>query len=186
MSSGAAGASSGGGAPGRERTFVRVVDPAEPEVLAMVERMLDHLAALYERFDRPVPVVDPSEFRAPRGAWVLVELDGRAVASGGVRACEVGGPVAELKRIWVEPDARGAGLSRVLLAALEERASELGYESVNLVTGGRQPEAMRLYETSGYERIPNYGRNAGNGHLTSYAKSLVPATPDRIASRSAR
>lgn len=165
---------------------VRVVDPTFPPVPEMVERMLDHLEGLYEGFDRGEMSLDAGDFRPPSGAWVVVERDGRPLACGGVRRCEVGESTAELKRIWVEAPARRTGLSRLLLAALEVCASELGYTEIYLDTGPRQLEAMRLYETSGYERIANYGRNAASTFLTSYAKLLAPLDWERIASRSAR
>ncbi|HVC26170.1 MAG TPA: GNAT family N-acetyltransferase [Acidimicrobiales bacterium] len=174
----------GHGEPPRPAT-PRVVDPAAREVGEMVDRMLDDLAVLYSGFDRSVMILDPGEFRPPVGAWVVVELGGRPLASGGVRRCEVGDTIGELKRIWVEPEARGRGVARVLLAALERRAAELGYDEIYLDTGPRQHAAMRLYETSGYEVISNYGRNAASTFLTSYAKRLRPPATPRIASRSA-
>ncbi|MDA8290766.1 MAG: GNAT family N-acetyltransferase [Actinomycetota bacterium] len=155
-------------------------------MLELVDRALENLERLYERFERPAVTLEPDEFRAPRGAWVLVDLGGRPVASGGLCRHEDGASVAELKRIWVEPEVRGRGLSRVLLGALEVRAVELGYSAVHLATGSRQPEAMRLYETSGYEVVARREVGPGRAFVTSYAKSLVPERPARIASRSSR
>ena len=64
---------------------------------------------------------------------------------------------AEVKRMFVRPEARRQGISRVILTALEDLAREFGYQKVRLETGTRNPEALALYESSGYERIPCYG-----------------------------
>lgn len=151
----------------------RLADPAAPEVTTLVARVIDHLARLYPSFGRAAAVLDDDEFRPPRGGWVLVELGGQPVACGGVHPCGAVPGAAELKRIWVEPHARGRGISRLVLTRCELLAASLGYGEVYLDTGPRQREAMRLYETSGYRRIPSYSRNAAGTFTTSYAKRLA-------------
>jgi GNAT superfamily N-acetyltransferase len=92
-------------------------------------------------------------FEPPAGVFlVLRDDDGRAVGCGGIaRYDETRG---ELKRMYVVPEARGRGLGRRLLVELEEQARALGYASVVLETGDRQPEALGLYGSAGYVRIP--------------------------------
>ncbi len=82
-------------------------------------------------------------------------MDGGAVACGGM--CRYDETTAEIRRMYVAPAARGRGLSRVVLARLEEEARRLGYSAVRLETGDRQPEAISLYRSAGYEPIPRYG-----------------------------
>jgi GNAT superfamily N-acetyltransferase len=65
--------------------------------------------------------------------------------------------VTEAKRMYVVPAARGRGLSRVLLAHLEETAAAAGAGVMVLETGSKQPEAIALYESSGYTPIPGFG-----------------------------
>lgn len=60
----------------------------------------------------------------------------------------------ELKRMFVHPDHRGSGVSSALLVASENAAREQGLSRLILQTGDRQPDAVRLYEKSGYTRIP--------------------------------
>jgi GNAT superfamily N-acetyltransferase len=119
-------------------------------------------------------VVDPAEFAPPDGVFMVGYLDGVAVATGGLRrhvdvtdAVEV-----EVKRMYVVPEARGRGLSRAMLAALEQRAKDLGATRVVLETGRRQPEAIRLYETSGYEPIDGFGHYRCAPLSLSFAKTL--------------
>ncbi len=114
--------------------------------------------------------VDPTEFARPRGVFVVGYLDREPVATGGLRVVDP--DTAEIKRMYVAPHLRGRGLSRVVLARLEELAGEMGVRRVILETGSRQPEAIRLYETSGYERIEGFGHYKCEPLSVSYGKSL--------------
>ncbi len=78
-----------------------------------------------------------------------------AVACGAFRPLER--RVAEIKRMFVVPDCRGRGYSKGVLMELERLARKDGYTTVRLETANRQPEAIGLYERSGYQRIPNFG-----------------------------
>lgn len=118
--------------------------------------------------------VDPSEFARPSGRFVLGYLDTDPVAMGGLRRIDA--DTVEIKRMYVAPEFRGRGLSRVVLAHLESLARELGATRVLLETGPKQPEAMRLYETSGYERVEGFGFYKCEPDSVSYGKSLVDAT----------
>ena len=81
-------------------------------------------------------------------------MDGTPAACGGWRAH---GADAELKRMYVSPAFRGRGLARAVLEALERTAAEAGFARVILETGQRQPEAIALYRSSGYEPVPSFG-----------------------------
>jgi GNAT superfamily N-acetyltransferase len=61
--------------------------------------------------------------------------------------------------MYVVPDARGRGVGRATLIALEEEARRLGYRRARLDTGPRQPHARALYESAGYAAIPDYNAN---------------------------
>ena len=115
------------------------------------------------RYGSPAPcgeaeAMPTGSFAPPDGTFLVGEVDGVAVACGGLRRCDEAPPgTGELKRMYVEPSYRGRGLGRVLLAALEAEAIRLGYERLWLETGTAQPEALHLYETSGWTPIPKYG-----------------------------
>jgi GNAT superfamily N-acetyltransferase len=66
--------------------------------------------------------------------------------------------VAEIKRMFVLPENRGHGIAGKILTELEIWANELNFSECVLETGIKQPEAIRLYQKSGYERIPSYGQ----------------------------
>jgi GNAT superfamily N-acetyltransferase len=112
---------------------------------------------LHERYGGgPASFAEPDDFVPPYGAFFVVSQDGRDVACGGIRRLE--GSIGEVKRMYVVPEARGQGISRLLLKAIVERAAELGYAELWLETGTAQPEAMALYESAGFVRIPPYGQ----------------------------
>jgi GNAT superfamily N-acetyltransferase len=86
--------------------------------------------------------------------------DGTALGCGALR--RLGDGVAEVKRMYVVPTARGRGVSRAVLAALEDIARERGWTTLRLETGPLQPEAIGLYATSGYRRIEAFAGYAGD------------------------
>ncbi|CAL9354654.1 hypothetical protein SUDANB95_00539 [Actinosynnema sp. ALI-1.44] len=127
--------------------------------------------------DQDVTPVDPAQFAAPLGHFVVGYLDGVPVACGGWRAHDVeDAPIrpgdAEIKRMYTADSVRGRGLSRVVLAELEASARAVGRTRMVLETGTRQPEAIRLYETSGYERIDNFGVYRHHPDSLCFAKEL--------------
>jgi GNAT superfamily N-acetyltransferase len=115
--------------------------------------------------------VDPSEFAPPHGLFLVGYVGAAPVATGGLRRHDDG--EVEIKRMYVVPEARGQGLSRVMLAALEDRARAQGAARIVLETGERQPEAISLYESSGYERIAGFGHYADAPLSVSFEKRLI-------------
>lgn len=106
--------------------------------------------------------LDPAMFDPPRGSFFVAHLAGEPVACGAWRRrddVEALGSTrtAEVKRMYVAPAARGRGVARRLLAHLEKTARQAGAEVAILETGTRQPEAIALYESSGYLEVPKFG-----------------------------
>jgi GNAT superfamily N-acetyltransferase len=67
--------------------------------------------------------------------------------------------VAEIKRMYVRPEARSRGVAAALLRTLEEAAAVLGYARTRLDTGPKQVTAQRLYRAAGYAEIAPYNDN---------------------------
>ena len=88
---------------------------------------------------------------------MIARLDGRAVGCGGLRALDE--RTGEIKRMWIAPEARGLGLARRLLAALEARALEAGLTRVRLDTNRALGEAQSLYRKAGYRETARYNDN---------------------------
>jgi putative acetyltransferase len=130
-------------------------------------------AELLERYDG----VDGSggervaaDFEPPEGAFVVGWEGEEPVACGGITRYDE--TTAEIVRMYVAPAARGRGLSRLVLAALEDEARRLRFDLVRLETGDRQPEAIRLYASSGFEPIPRYGPFVDDPRSVCFEKRL--------------
>jgi GNAT superfamily N-acetyltransferase len=74
--------------------------------------------------------------------------------------------------MYVVPEFRGYGIARRILAALESRALELGQGVIRLETGRGQPEAITLYQSSGYSEIAGFGEYHTNEHGVCLEKRL--------------
>jgi GNAT superfamily N-acetyltransferase len=131
------------------------------DAAVLLAAMTDEMRGLYDGLDLDAPDMPRAGARelGPPGGTYLVgyDADGRAVCGGGVKRLPDG--AAEIKRMYVVPDARGRGVARVLLHALEDAARELGYRIVRLDTGPRQGHAQRMYEAQGYRAIGNFNNN---------------------------
>jgi GNAT superfamily N-acetyltransferase len=143
---------------------IRRVSYDHPDVVALVARVQDFYVERYGgRDDDPT---DPADFEPPAGAFFAGYLDGVPVATGAWR--RVGeqrlgtASTAEIKRMYVVPEQQRRGLARRMLAHLESTAVEAGIEALILSTGTMQPEAIALYEASGYEEIEGFGHYAGS------------------------
>jgi GNAT superfamily N-acetyltransferase len=136
----------------------------DPVVQQLVEEVQQEYVVRYGGPDG-APMED-TMFDPPTGAFFVAFLDDEPVATGAWRARqdvvavaeELGGTrVAEIKRMYVRVDARRSGIARALLAHLEASSAEAGADVLVLETGLRQPEALRLYESSGYVPVPPFG-----------------------------
>jgi GNAT superfamily N-acetyltransferase len=122
--------------------------------------------------------LDPSDFEPPNGVYLIAyDANDDPVATGGWRAQDANGEGnedgdAELKRMYVIEQARGLGLARRMLAALEENARAAGRARMVLETGIKQPEAIALYESSGYEPCVRFGYYRFHKESRCFAKSL--------------
>jgi GNAT superfamily N-acetyltransferase len=147
------------------------VDWEDPDADLLRARQREELVALYDGDSEPGP--------KPTGADVAVFLLGRDPATGEPLACgglrPLGPRTAELKRMFVVPHARGRGLSRLLLTALEQAAADHGWTVLRLETGPRQTEALALYTGAGYRRIENFGHYAGAADSLCFEKTLTAA-----------
>ncbi|UUN27372.1 GNAT family N-acetyltransferase [Streptomyces sp. FIT100] len=123
--------------------------------------------------------LDPSMFVPPLGLYLLAyDPLGRPVATGGWRTQDendegYANGDAELKRMYVVPEARGLGLARRILAALEEDARAAGRTRMVLETGTAQPEAIALYASSGYEPCVKFGYYRHYETSRCFAKPLT-------------
>jgi putative acetyltransferase len=103
--------------------------------------------------------------------FVVAREDGTALGCGALRS--LGEPVAEIKRMYVRPDARGRGIGAAILAELEREAVAHGFRVVRLETGPLQPEAINLYARAGYREIPCFGAYAAGAASKCFERRLA-------------
>jgi GNAT superfamily N-acetyltransferase len=147
---------------------VTVESPHSPEAARLIQDLSTELGARYG--DDGSGAFRPADVEVPGGAFVVARLGDWPVGCGAVRPLEPG--VAEVKRMFVDPAARRRGIARRILGKLEEVARELGYQAVRLETGTLQQEAIGLYESAGYYRVPCYGQYTTNPLSVCYEKRL--------------
>ena len=137
----------------------RVMDAGSPPASDLIEAMVEELVPLYGRIDvSHAPSASAADFAPPRGTFLVgFDDDGEPVCGGGVK--DLGDGACEIKRMYVVPAARGRGVARELLVALEDAARSLGYARVRLDTGPKQPQAERMYRQAGYREIGNFNAN---------------------------
>lgn len=98
------------------------------------------------------------------------DAGGTPAGCGALRRLD--GDVAEIKRMYVVPAARGTGVATAILRALEEAAVDRGWTTLRLETGTEQPDAQRFYQREGYHRIPPFGAYAGSTLSVCYERTL--------------
>ncbi|HBH69130.1 MAG TPA: N-acetyltransferase [Erwinia persicina] len=128
----------------------RQLSPEAPELTSIIDGLFGEYSARYgDFFARDAEVELTEWYLPPQGMFVVLERDGVIIAMGAYKAFDV--ETAELKRIWTRSDLRRQGLALKVLVELERRARLAGYRQVYLTTGFRQPEAVRLYLSHGYQ-----------------------------------
>lgn len=142
-------------------------DATQPDFRALVDALNADLAArdgddhaFYAQFNglQDIPCA------------VVAYWEGQAAACGAIKPYQT--DAMEVKRMYTLPIHRGKGLARQILAELEQWAAENGASKCILETGKHQPEAIRLYESKGYDRIPNYGPYTEDPNSVCFQKQL--------------
>lgn len=132
---------------------IRPVDPEHPDAQYC---LAEYVAELNRRASRPFdPSVGatalPHEVRPPAGRFFVVFLHDEPIGCGGVKH-HADAP-AEIKRMWIAPQARGLGLGRRLLETLETCAAEGGAAIAHIETSAVLGEALRLYRSTGWAEV---------------------------------
>ncbi len=142
-----------------------------PTARALVAAAMADLGARYGGGGDETPV-ESVEFDPPAGLFLIAWRAGVAVGCAGWRSHDDSDDVAELKRLYVAPEARRTGLASALLAAVEDAAREAGRTRIILECGARQPEAVALYESHGYGRIADFGHYRDAPDVLSFGRDL--------------
>jgi GNAT superfamily N-acetyltransferase len=146
--------------PQLSQVSLEAADPLGEDATRLLHDMRAEALRRYgDLLDRAAP--PPTQLPVvPRSAFIIARLDNQPVGCAALRPLDA--KTAEIRRMYVVAPARRRGVARSLLAELERRAAEFGYSLIQLETGNRQPEAIALYESCGYHRIPPYGSHVGD------------------------
>ncbi len=161
-----------------------VEKPTSPDARWCMQQYFRELNARFKRgFDPALSIsADAHELVPPAGALLIARLRGRPVGCGAVKFHR--GAPAELKRMWVAPDARGLGLGRRLLVELERLARRNGVSAVRLETNRALKEAIALYRSAGYREVKAFNDEPYAHHW--FQKRLVTSSPGTRPSRGIR
>lgn len=127
--------------------------PRQPEIMRLLDMSDAYAASLYPAESNHL--VDLSTLEQPSVSFFVARNDG--VAVGCAALVEAGDGTAEIKRMFVDPEARGLGAASRLMDKLEEQATKSGLKAIRLETGICQPEAIGLYRKYGYVEIEPFG-----------------------------
>ena len=145
-------------------------DGKNTDFAALCKELDDHLNELVGGEKQRRQYVQYNTLEAIQDA-VLIYMDDKPVACGGFK--HYSEKTAEVKRVFVKNSYRGQGLSKKLMAALEQRAGQKGYTSLILETGAILTAAMGLYTGIGYQIIENYGQYRGMKDSICMQKTLA-------------
>lgn len=140
----------------RDHIVLEEKDPRHPDARYCLS---EYYVELARRFDKGFDVSlsrdpDASDMIRPRGMFLVAMSDGLPIGCVGLKGS--GGEVAEIKRLWVAPSARGLGLAKRLMTAVEITARELSIEVLRLDTNRALPEAQQLYRRTGWSEIDRF------------------------------
>lgn len=141
---------------GRRRIVLAEMDPRGDDAKYCLGEYYAELARRFaDGFDVSLSR-DPEavDMIRPRGAFLVAMSDGLPIGCVGLKGG--GGAIAEIKRLWVAPSARGLGLARRLMEAAEDIARELSIKILRLDTNSALLEAQQLYRNSGWNEIERF------------------------------
>jgi len=150
-------------------------DPATDDARWCIEQYFAELARRFDSgFDPALSIpAAVDDLRPPAGLLLIARSRARPVGCGALKFH--GSEPAELKRMWVSPDARGLGLGGRLLRCLEQAAGEAGATVVRLETNGSLAEAIALYRKAGYSEVDAFNDEPYAHHW--FEKELVARPP---------
>jgi GNAT superfamily N-acetyltransferase len=154
---------------------LEVLAPDHPDAQRCLRAYFTELRESFETgFDPARSLLpDAGELAPPRGVFLVARLRGEAVGCAGLKL-PAGAP-AEIKRMWVAPQARRLGLARRFLADLERRAAEHGRDTVRLDTNKALGPAIELYRSCGFREVAAFNDEPYAHHWFEKRISAPPA-----------
>ena len=150
---------------------IRAADPFHADAQTLLREAAIEARQIYaDRIDANAPWPKSTPVPA-RGVYLQAYLFGEPAGCGSLHPFDE--TTAEIRRMFVVQRCRRSGIAQRLLRALEVAAMDFGYRTLRLETGMRQPAAMRLYETAGFERIAKFGNRGDDVLSVCYEKRVA-------------
>jgi len=157
---------------------IRPISPYNPIAQTLIAELTAEMRALYNDEEDGAGRFNPADVDVPRAVFLVAFADEMPIGCGALRPVDT--QTAEVKRMYVRPLARGQGLSRRLLDALEQCGRDFDYQRIILETGHPQASAVSLYKTSGYDVIANYAPYVGDPDSICFEKILSSSSKDDV------
>ena len=148
--------------------LIAIADPAEPSVRVLIDELDAYMIPLYPAESNHL--LDIETLRQPEMWFFAAFVDGEVMGCGG---CWLHEDYAEIKRVYVNPKARGLGLAKKLMQRIEDEARNGGRMIARLETGIHQPEALGLYRAIGYVDRGPFGEYRQDPNSVFMEKALV-------------
>jgi len=144
-------------------------DPKDAAAADLIQALDDELQHRYP--GEPVFGIDADGFLERGGVFLLGHVEGAAIACGALR--QISHDMYEVKRMYIRPEFRGRGLSRLMFNRLESISRDKGCRKLLIETGNKQPEALALYQSVGFTAIDRFGEYAQNEYSICFAKCVL-------------
>jgi GNAT superfamily N-acetyltransferase len=139
-----------------------------PDAIQLIAELQTHLESFYPPESRHGFSVE--RLLAEGVAFFVARVDGQAAGCGGIKLFKT--EYGEIKRMYVRPQFRGAGLGKMILERLADHAVAHSVTLLRLETGIYQKSAIRLYEEWGFRRIPPFGTYTNDPVSLCFEKRL--------------
>ena len=151
------------------RIMVNQIDPRSPSTRALIEELDRHLNRLYPAENNYL--LDLDALSAPDVRFFAAQIDGETVGCGAIKQFS---DYTEVKRMYVPPHARGLGVAKRLIEALENATREAGLSILRLETGIYQPDALALFQKVGFTRISSFGSYPKDDPYSVFMERKLP------------
>jgi DNA-binding MarR family transcriptional regulator/GNAT superfamily N-acetyltransferase len=150
---------------------ITVEPPDSPDALWCLAEYFKELAERFESGFDPTKSISANarELRPPVGIFAVARLAGQPIGCGALKIKDK--KTGEIKRMWVQTDARGLGVGRRILGALEKKARRFSLRRLRLETNRALTEAQALYRNNGYVEVPPFDDEPYADHW--FEKALI-------------
>lgn len=151
---------------------IRPIAPGDDAAMASVIRtVMPEFGAVGSGFAISDPEVDwmSRAYSEPRCAYFVIERNGEVMGGGGVAPLTGGDPdVCELRKMYFLPEVRGMGAGAAMMTHCLAAAREIGFKRCYLETLSGMDAAMKLYERTGFHKIPGPMGATGHGGCNTF------------------